>query len=34
MQFSNSNNRGLCNTPNKVILAIRMPNSEEIKVNN
>lgn len=34
MEFSNNNNRDLYSTPNEVILAIRMFNSEEIKVNN
>lgn len=34
MEFSNNDNRGLCSTPNKVTLAVRMFNSEGIKVNN
>lgn len=34
MEFSNNDNRGLCSTPNEVTLAIRMSNSEGIKVNN
>jgi len=34
MEFSNNINRRLCDTPNEVTPAIRMSNSEEIKVNN
>lgn len=34
LEFSNNNNRGLCNTTSEVTLAIKISNSEEIKIYN